>query len=288
MAKSNAPAKAAATQDEELPQTAVKPRAKDALIQNLQDKLAQFVEPTDVPPENTVASTEEETFKKRYGDLRRHTQQKEEGFKKEVSDLKTKIDQLTALANQPMPKTKEEFEAWKVKYPEIVGFIEIIADEKASQRAKQLQEELSGVKEKLAQTEEDKAKATLKALVPDIETITASADFKEWFQNQPQFIQEELKTSDDPYKVAYYMNIYKLTLAKPAGKKVDQLAALDTSMKGTGPTPSRSNTSWKYSQSQISKMSTEEYEKQEADIIAARNAGLILDDMTRRNSVFDV
>lgn len=284
-----APGQVPATQsDEELPKTAVKPSAKDLYIQNLQEQVNKL---SGTPVAESAADpidTEEATFKKRYGDLRKYAQEKENNLKKQLADYEAKIAHLSHLAEQPMPKTKEEFEAWKAKYPDIASFIEIIADEKASQRAGQLQQELGTLKDKLTETEKEKAYATLKSLVPDLEAIIPSPEYKAWYANQPLFVQEELNTSEDPYKIAYYMDIYKLSVAKPTPRtKADALAALDTAVRNTGATPGRNSGAHKYTTSQIAKMSTQEYSAKEADIIAARNSGQILDDTTKRNSVFD-
>lgn len=293
--KSNAPANAATQDDEELPLTAVKLRGKDAVIQSLQDKLAGYMDEEPVEnapePEPLPATSEEETFKKRYGDLRRHLAKKENEYKKEVSDLHAKVTQLTAIANQPMPQSKEEFEAWKAKYPQIASFIEIIADEKAGQRAAQLQEELAGVKEKLVETEKDKAKATLMALVPNIEDILKSKEYADWYAVQPIFVQEELNTSEDPHRIAYWMNVFGMSISKQATaavKKTDKTAALETSVKHSGTTPNANSGKWKFTQSQIAKMTPAEYEKREQEIIEARNAGHILDDLSKRNTVFEM
>ena len=294
MAKqSTAPAPAATPTDDELPQTAVRPRGKDQTIAQLQQQLSEYMEP--VEPTSTTTTTleptdpEEATFKKRYGDLRRHAQQRENELKGKISEYEKRLTQLESAAKQPMPKTKEEFETWRTSYPDIASFIEMIADEKAAQRSGQLQQELGSVKEKLVETEKEKAYATLKVLVPDIEEIVPSIDYKKWFQNQPMFIQEELNTSDDPHKIAYYMNIYKLTLA-PTGKsgKSSSLDALATSVKNTGTQPGRNASQFKFTQSQIAKMSPQEFEKREAEIIEARNSGKILDDLNRQNTVFDI
>lgn len=285
--KSTAPVQTANADDQELPKTAVVPRGKDAVIQNLQEQLAGYMEePTSQEPE---PSNEEDTFKKRYGDLRRHLQQKENQFKSEVGQLKTQVQQLTAAANQPMPQNKEDLEAWKAKYPQIANFIETIADEKASKRSEQLQEELSNVKVKLTETEKEKSFATLKVMVPDIEDIVRSQEFNSWKQNQPQFVQEELNTSEDPHRIAYWINIYQMATKAPSkAKKEDKLAVLDASAKNTGVTPSANSGKWSYTQAQIAKMSPEEYAAKEEDIIAARNAGKILDDTRRYPTVFEV
>jgi len=294
MPKSNSPATAATNEDQDLPQTAVKPRQKDLLLQQMQDKLAEYEEGTTPAPAETSTNNpvntgnEEETFKKRYSDLRRHAQQKEATFSKEVGDLKAQIKQLVDAQNQPLPKTREEFEAWKAKFPDIVGFIEIIAEERAGAAKAEVTQELETVKSKLSQTEKEKALATLHNLVPDVDEVKVSPEFISWFNEQPMFVQEILNTSDDPHQIAYYFNVFKVhTMPKREPTKEDKLKVLNTSVKNSGVTPSNNAGKWTYTQSQIFKMSPAEYEAQEKDILAARAAGKILDDMSKRNTVFD-
>lgn len=281
MAKSNAPANIAATQDDTLPETAVSKK-----LAQLQNKL-EVAQDAVVPPADIPSSTEEETFRKRYSDLRRYSQSKEVEAAKEVAALKSQISQLSAAQNAPLPKTREEFEAWKSKYPDIVGFIEIIAEERASAAKQELEGELGTVKSQLATTEKEKAYARLLVMVPDLEQIVGSPAYIEWFKNQPHFIQEILDKSDEPTEIAYYVNIYKATLVPTTAKKVDKLAPLATSVKNTGVTPNANSGKYDYTQSQIFKMTPHEYEANEESIIKARNSGRILDDMSKRNSVFD-
>ena len=127
----------------------------------------------------------------------------------------------------------------------------------------------------------------MKILVPDLETVVASTPYKNWFASQPHFIQEILNTSDDPHQIAYYMNVFKKDVMPATKTKTDTLGALETSVRNTGVTPNYNSGKWKFTQSQISKMSSNEFEAREAEIIEARNSGAILDDMSRRNTVFD-
>lgn len=271
----------AATPDDTLPETAVSKK-----LAQLQNKL-EVAQDAVVPPADIPSSDEEATFKKRYSDLRRFQQQKETEAAKEVAALKSQINQLSAAQNAPLPKTREEFEAWKAKYPDIVGFIEIIAEERASAAKQELEGELGTVKDKLAMTEREKAFANLLVLVPDLEELVKSNSYIDWLANQPHFIQETLNNSEDPHQIAYYINVYKSTLRPVVNKPADKLAPLATSVKNSGTTPSANSGKYDYTQSQIFKMKPHEYEAQETDIIKARNSGRILDDMSKRNSVFD-
>ena len=72
---------------------------------------------------------EEKNFKKRYGDLRRHSQKKEEEFNAKIAALEAQVNKA-AKQELVLPKTDEELEAWAKEYPDVAGIIESIADKK--------------------------------------------------------------------------------------------------------------------------------------------------------------
>ena len=53
---------------------------------------------------------EEKTFKKRYGDLRRHSQEKEKQFQKQIDELKAQLEKATKKEIK-LPKTEEDLES---------------------------------------------------------------------------------------------------------------------------------------------------------------------------------
>ena len=59
--------------------------------------------------EEEPTSAEEKTFKKRYGDLRRHSQEKEKAFQKQLDDLKSQLEKATKKEIK-LPKTEAEIE----------------------------------------------------------------------------------------------------------------------------------------------------------------------------------
>ena len=68
-----------------------------------------------IEDDNALATPEEKTFKKRYGDLRRHSQKQREDYENKLAALKT---QLTAATNQQikLPKS-EDFHQWAEEQP---------------------------------------------------------------------------------------------------------------------------------------------------------------------------
>ena len=62
--------------------------------------------------EEEPKNAEEKTFKKRYGDLRRHSQEKEREFQKQLDDLKVQLEKATKKEIK-LPKTEAEIDEWQ-------------------------------------------------------------------------------------------------------------------------------------------------------------------------------
>ena len=265
--------------DEDLPQTAVKERDSIRMLrESSQATLAGFVEDDQPEPQDN--------WEKRYGDLRRHAQKKEQEAAKRMKDLEMQIAQLQSAVNRPMPKTKEELEAWKAQYPEVAAIMETLIDERASVKTKQLEQQLGGLSNELESTKKDRAYAQLKALVPDIEEIVSTPEWNAWFAEFPESIQEQVNQSDDPTEVAKMVKKFKASQAAkvPAdmAKPKPSTSVLEASVRNTGSQPSSRNPAFKFTTTQIKNMHPKEFERLEGEIEQARKDGMILDDGGRK------
>ena len=74
-------------------------------------------------------SKEEKSFKKRYGDLRRHMQQKEKDWEEKLEVLENRMNTEGIRA----PKSDEDIEKWATEYPDVAGIVETIAAKKAQE-----------------------------------------------------------------------------------------------------------------------------------------------------------
>jgi hypothetical protein len=90
---------------------------------------------------------EEKTFKKRYGDLRRHLQKKEDEHRKDIMSVREQLSSLTKTQVR-LPKSDEEIETWATKYPDIAKVVETIATKKARENTKDIEAKLSYLAEK--------------------------------------------------------------------------------------------------------------------------------------------
>jgi hypothetical protein len=81
------------------------------------EKLIQAQQNTEEVEEQEAEPTnaEEKSFKKRYGDLRRHQQQKEKEYEDRIARLE---EQLTKATQQEikLPKSDDDIEAWATQY----------------------------------------------------------------------------------------------------------------------------------------------------------------------------
>src|SRR5210317_187183 len=71
----------------------------------------EAAEPQEVEPD----TAEEKTFKKRYGDLRRHMQEKEQEFQSQLDELKKQLESA-ARKEIKLPKSEEDLEKWAKDY----------------------------------------------------------------------------------------------------------------------------------------------------------------------------
>ena len=137
--------------------------------------------------ETESLAPEEKTFKKRYGDLRRHAQQKEEDFKKEIIRLKEQLADKTTK-DIKLPKSEEELASWSSKYPDVAQVIETIATKKAKELDSSLEERMKLISEKEAHADRARAEAELLHTHPDFEEIRNDQAFHDWVETQPKWI----------------------------------------------------------------------------------------------------
>jgi len=228
-------------------------------------------------------SAEEKNFKKRYGDLRRHSQEKEKEFQAQLDTLKAQLD--SATKNElVLPKSEDEVEAWAKKYPDVAGIVEAIADKKASERSSELDGRLKEIEELRTTAKREKAEAELLSMHPDFQEIRADDAFHSWAEQQPKVVQDALyENSEDAKSVARVIDLYKSDKGiKPSkSSSSDKAAASSVKAKGRA-TPDTDDSSKYLSESMVEKMSMKEYEKRMEEIFDAQRNGKFIYDISKK------
>lgn len=231
--------------------------------------------------EQEPETAEEKTFKKRYGDLRRHTQEEKEKYEDRIRKLEEQLTQSTKQEIK-LPKTEKEIELWAKKYPDVAAIIETIAIKKAKEQSKEMESRVKLVDEMRAEAARQKAEAELMRAHPDFAEIRDSEEFHEWAEAQPAMVQDALYNNDTDAKLAAWaIGLYKNEKGIRAQKTPnsrDAAKAVDT--RTNRGTPQRNTNSGTFSESQISKMSDSEYEANQDAIMEAMRSGKFIYDIT--------
>lgn len=226
-------------------------------------------------PKEEEESSEEKTFKKRYGDLRRHAQKTEEALRKEIEALKNKDPSVVP------PKSDEDLEEWAKKYPDVASIVNTIAAKQAKKMFEDAEERLNRIDELQAEADRKTAEAQIIETHSDFLKIRDSDDFHDWADDQPKWVQDALyENENDARSVIRVIDLYKVDKGLTAqDKKNSQKDAAASVAKGTKSEPS-TNSGKTFRESVVDKMSDEEWEKNEEAIMEAMRNGNFVYDIT--------
>ena len=249
------------------------------LEQMLKEQRGETEEPITEEPE--PVSAEEKTFKKRYSDLRRHQQQQAEDFKKELAELRSQLDSATKK-EMKLPKSDEDIEEWAKNYPDVAAIVETIAMKKASEQSSALEERIKAIDELQLSATKEKAEAELMRLHPDFDTIRDSDEFHEWADNQPKWVQDALYENDnDARSAARAIDLYKADMGISKKKpKSDKEAAKSVSTKNSRSKPQENEEASYLKESEVQRMSAQEYENRSDEIMEAIRSGKFIYDVS--------
>ena len=235
--------------------------------------------------EDDDLGAEEKNFKKRYGDLRRHSQKKEEEFSAKIEALQAQLDKA-ANNELVLPKSEEELDAWSKQYPDIAGIVEAIADKKSKATAKDLEARMAEFEELRITAKREKAEAELASMHPDFNEIRSDDSFHNWAEEQPKWVQDALyENLDDAKSVARVIDLYKtdkgITTKVKKSNSSDKAAAASVKTKGSS-VPDTDDTSKYIRESEVAAMSIKEYERRQEEILDAQRNKRFIYDISRK------
>ena len=254
---------------------------EEELEQMLKEQKGEVEQEAAEPEEEEPTNAEEKTFKKRYSDLRRHQQKQAEEFKTELAELKRQLSEATKKEMQ-LPKSDEDIEQWAKDYPDVAAIVETIAMKKAREQSSALEERLKAIDEMQVSATKEKAEAELMRIHPDFDEIRDSDEFHEWAEDQPKWVQDALYDNDnDARSAARAMDLYKADMGITAKKpKSDKDAAKSVPTKNSRSKPQENEASTYLRESQVQKMSPQEYEKRSDEIMEAIRSGKFVYDIS--------
>ena len=234
---------------------------------------------TETSVEEDNLEPEEKTFKKRYGDLRRHNQQIQEQHTNELRKLQEQVEGLTRKQVK-LPKTDEELEQWTEQYPDVAKIVETIATKKAVEARKDVEEKLKYVDELKSKVQMEKAENELEKLHPDFADIRADQEFHDWVSDQPKWIQSALYENDnDPRAAGKAIDLYKLETKKTSKPKSNKDAAKAISRTSRSSEPANQDRNV-WSESRVKNLTGSDWDKYEEAISESIRNGTFSYDLT--------
>jgi len=233
----------------------------------------------EVEAEGKDLSKEDISFKKRYGDLRRHMADKDKQSEERIKALEVQLSKATKN-ELVLPKSEEEIAEWTKKYPDVAGIVETIADKKARERSSDLDKRMQDIESMRVEATKEKAEAELIKIHPDFTEIREDDKFHDWADLQPKWVQDALyENTDDAKSVARVIDLYKIDSGASAKKGSNKSAASAVNIKSrTSPTSDEGANYLR--ESQVNKMSDKEYEKNQESIMEAMRTGKFVYDLS--------
>ena len=219
---------------------------------------------------------EERTFKKRYGDLRRHMEAKEKEWNEKFESLKNVSERKGIVP----PKSDEDIEQWSRQYPDVAGIVETIAAKKAQELFSKADARLQELDKAEAEAHRVKAENSIRKAHGDFDDLRSSDAFHDWAEEQPKWVKDALyENMDDPASVIRVIDLYKIDngLTKDV-KKATSKAAASSVGRGSRTKVDAEGSSRQIKESEVAKMSANEFEKRADDINdAIRNGRFVYD-----------
>ena len=249
----------------------------EQLIAEQKGEAEQVEEPKEAEPKNA----EERSFKKRYGDLRRHQQTKEKEYEDRINALEQQLGEATK-AEFKLPKSDDDLDKWASTYPDVAAIVETIAIKKAKEQSADLEKRVQVIDEMRETAAREKAEAELIKIHPDFSEIRDSDDFHEWADEQPKWVQDALYENDqDAKSAARAIDLYKsdrgISKKKSATSK-DAARSVGTRNERSKPQSDASGNAVR--ESDVQKMSEVEYEKKSDEIMEAIRTGNFIYDLS--------
>ena len=230
------------------------------------------------PEENS--SPNNHNYKKRYDDLKKKYDQKLGEFKQRELNFEAQLQ-----ATQPQyeaPKSQEEIQQFREANPDLYDTVESVAHNMAADQINSLQPRLSALEQREHDIAVREAEQSVRDQHPDYDDLRGDPDFHAWAEAQPEQIQDWVYRNPDNVSLASKaIDLYKMetgkgqssTQKRPTPRRQSPEAAADmVSTKTTNVEPRQAKI---WTESEIAKMSLDQFDKHEEEIRQAQAEGRI-------------
>jgi hypothetical protein len=219
-------------------------------------------------------------YKKRYDDLKKHYDQKLSEFKRTEQELREQAKE--AEPQYQAPKTQEDLDRFRTEYPDLYDTVETVAHMRSQQEVEALRSKLSVIEQREAEIAAREAESALQERHPDFDEIRGDDSFHEWAQEQPNQIQDWIYNNPNDVTLAVKaLDLYKLETGKGQGSRKRRSgnrqpqggSAADMVSTKTTNVDAKEAKIW--TESEIAKMSLDQFDRHEEEIKIAMEEGRV-------------
>lgn len=174
----------------------------------------------DIMAEQPVTA-EEAMWKKRYADLRRHTDKLKNEATAEIEGMKSRYEQL-AKGQIKLPKSEDDVIEWMGKYPEFAGILETIVSKRVNDGQRDVNRRVQELEQKQNELSVKEAYMELKSRHPDLDKLLhKESKFHDWLATKSQKYQDAIYVNIDVEDAAFVIDKYKSQekKGKPQGEE---------------------------------------------------------------------
>tara|TARA_R110002153_G_scaffold30485_6_gene93536 strand:+ start:330 stop:1190 length:861 start_codon:yes stop_codon:yes gene_type:complete len=233
---------------------------------------------SDTEDKEETLSREEKSFKKRYGDLRRHMSEKETEWKERLDLVEGRMNKSSIS----LPKSDEDIAQWAAKYPDVAGIVETIATKKAEEMFSKADVRLKKIDEANYESQRMQSELQIKKSHSDFDELKESDSFHDWADEQPKWVQDALyENADDPASVVRVIDLYKSDKGMTnSAKKIKSKEAASVVNKRSKTSIDTAESSGTFKESDIAKMSDKDFEKNQEEITLSMRSGKFIYDIS--------
>ena len=226
------------------------------------------------------SSTTNHNYKKRYDDLKRMYDQKLGDWRQKELNFESQL-----RSNEPQyeaPKSQEELQEFRESNPDLYDTVETVAHSIAANQIDSLQPRLSALEQRENESAKREAEQAVRDRHSDYDDLRGDEAFHSWAEEQPEQIQDWIYRNPDNVALASKaIDLYKMETGKGQNSKQkrpdtrrqsSQSAADMVSTKTTNIEPSQQKI---WTETEISKMSLDQFDKHEEDIRLAIDEGRV-------------
>lgn len=239
--------------------------------------------PLEASSELPAVGKDEETWKKRHGDLRSYTAKQLNEKDKELQDLRDQLARKEREATA-LPTNKAEAEQWVKDYPDLARVLSTLMEQQTDlvrDDVQKVRHELEAERTALAR---ERAMNSILEVHSDFLTLINQDDFKQWVEDQPEkrgrigqaYYDALYRNETDALAAIEAVNVYKSDKrASQPRRDNSERDAASVVRKTASSSPATEGGKKRWTETEIERLSARDFDRFEQDIEDARLEGRI-------------